>query len=109
MKKLVNFIFIFALAMVLSPLKSMADCHSDYAQKDDCHKCHDEKSEEKSEDSKKTERDGCAMACCHMALSKITSVQLVSIDQVSHNIIVPVHISGAIRKHSEELFRPPIA
>lgn len=109
MKKIVNFIFIFVLAVVFSPLQSMADCHSDKLNNDDCHKCHEDKSNKEEEKSSKGKHDGCPMACCHMALGKVMQTQIINIDQDSLYILPPVHVSGAIRKHSEKLFRPPIA
>lgn len=108
MKKVFNLLFILMIAVVFSPLQSMADCHTTESKKEDCHKCHDDHEQEKNENSENSHGSECAMSCCHMALGDFQEIKICKTEEDSISIIVPFHESGMINNHSEELFRPPI-
>lgn len=110
MKKCFNLLFIFMLAIVFSPLKASAHCHSE-KKSDDCHSCHDDyyESNQDKKEKKEQEHSDCAMACCHMALGEATSIVLNQIEIRSFHIELPWHTSGAINNYSSQLLRPPIA
>ena len=111
MKKCVNLIFIFMLAVVFSPLQSSAHCHVE-KKADDCHSCHDEHHEsesDKKESEKEHDQSDCPMACCHMALGETNTIVLNQVEIKSFHIEVPWHTSGAINNYSSQLLRPPIA
>lgn len=110
MKAICNLLFLIIMVATFSPLKAMGDCHETEKVQDECHHCHDEKTEEsQNEQNHKQGHKDCEMACCHMAFVEINPVQIIIFEPQMVTSNYPAYLGKDLCDYREELLRPPIA